>query len=79
MDRLCLYLNILILAIYVYSIWRTCDVYDDCITIKDKHKCILRYVLSALITGVLLFMLYKVFGVTDDNLIYYLVTGRTGR
>jgi hypothetical protein len=75
---MCLYLNIVILLSFGIETWHVCDIYDESTTKKDKLKCIMRFILSALITGVLLFYLYKVFGVSDDNLMMYIQTGKTG-
>ena len=71
-----LFLNIVIMIAFCALISIGCDKFDRALTVKQKLKCCLAMVIAGSLTGIALLVLYRVFGVTDDNLIYYLAYGK---
>jgi ABC-type spermidine/putrescine transport system permease subunit II len=71
-----LFLNIIVLALFSGQVYMGCEQLDRAITNKFKVRCYARIVISGVVSGAALLILYKAYGVTDENLIYYLAYGR---
>jgi hypothetical protein len=50
--------------------------YDVMECTNRKGKCIAKIIISAIITGIAIWLLYKAFGVSDNNLGEYIVNRR---
>ena len=71
-----LFFNIVILALFGSLVCICCDLLDNAVTTKFKVGCYVRIILSGIAAGIVLLVLYNVYGITDDNLLYYTAYGR---
>jgi hypothetical protein len=76
-DYMCWIINILILCLFGIEIMHECEMIEDAIDIKTKVIYIIRLAFITLLIGFALLLLYKLFGVTDENLLDYIITRRT--
>ncbi len=73
---MCWFLNMLILCIFSWEIWREWDIIDDTNDRDVKVKCFIRLAIASVITFIAIYTLYKAFGITESNLSDYIINRR---
>lgn len=69
---MCLMLNLIILCALGVEVWKVQDILDGASDRRAKIYCHIRFAVAIIFAYIALMMLYKAFGVTEENLGDYL-------
>jgi quinol-cytochrome oxidoreductase complex cytochrome b subunit len=73
---MCWILNIAIFCICSVLYYNTLDELDGCLVRKIRRRCWMKIVGIIFLYGIAILILYKAFGVNDNNWMDYMATGR---